>query len=184
MADRRMISKNLFECDEMLSMNPGARLLYLGLLVNSDDNGVTRCGTRYAKNIECKIEDMKELAKSDFVIVFDDTDTKTDEIEENKSYRFVLRHWHTMNTLRRDRKKLPKGKIFDLITLDENSEYRLKGDNDCSYIEQVKRQLDEKDEKKQSQSEKKDLNAREEANISALNQHSDAEVLYNSGEPF
>ncbi len=47
---RRMIDADIFQCADLITLPPAARLLFIGLIVNADDEGLGRAEPAYLRN--------------------------------------------------------------------------------------------------------------------------------------
>ena len=93
MAQRRFISKSVLETDNFLEMTPTQKLLYIYLVLTSDDDGINnniRTQLYYANAKESDIEAIKEHN-----MIIRDSDSKA----------VCIVHWHIHNAVPTDRYK-------------------------------------------------------------------------------
>lgn len=92
MANRRMFSKDVTESDEFLDLTASAQCLYLHLCMVADDDGFIDSPKRTIRCCRCTEEDMYDLEKSGFVIIFE-------------RGIVVITDWHRNNQIQKDRYK-------------------------------------------------------------------------------
>lgn len=92
MATRRMFSKEITDSDSFIAMPHSSQVLYFHLAMNADDDGFVNCVLRTLRATGTTNEDLKTLAESGFVIMF-------------QSGVLVIRHWKLCNAIQKDRYK-------------------------------------------------------------------------------
>lgn len=92
MATRRMFSKEVMYSDIFIDMTTNAKLLYVYLNLNADDEGVISNPKAVARFAGLEVESIKELEKNGFVIPFE-------------TGVIVVTHWYMYNQIRKDRAK-------------------------------------------------------------------------------
>lgn len=90
MAERRMLSKSITGSDDFLSLGFEARVLYLHLIAEADDDGFVANLKKQIRIVGTDERALSELVESDFLIRF-------------PSGVCAIRHWHVHNRVRRDR---------------------------------------------------------------------------------
>ena len=90
-----MLSRPFLESDAFLELPVSAKLLYVYLDLNGDDDGFIDSPKRIARMIGATEDDLKLLVVKYYVIAFE-------------SGVVVIRHWKQHNTLRNDRYKATK----------------------------------------------------------------------------
>lgn len=114
MANRRMFSRDIMTNDAFVELSIEARLLYVYLNLDADDDGFIENPRGVARLSGCKWGSMDELKNAGFVIEF-----------ENGV--FVVTHWMIHNLIRKDRKKDTRFKgLLSKIGLNARNEYTLK----------------------------------------------------------
>lgn len=113
MAERRMFAKTIIDSDAFLDMPLSAQALYFHLSMRADDDGFINKPKSIMRTCGCKDDDIKILFAKKFVIPFE-------------SGIVVIKHWKIHNYIRKDAYVETKYKEEKaLLTLDENSAYRL-----------------------------------------------------------
>ena len=92
MAERRMFSKTIIECDKFIDMPLSSQCLYFHLSMNADDDGFVDSPKKIKRSIGCTDDDLKILVSKGFIIPFE-------------SGVVVITHWNVNNSIRGDRKK-------------------------------------------------------------------------------
>ena len=92
MANRRMFSRDILQSDAFIDLSNDARLLYIYLNMDADDDGFIENPKGVARLAGCKFDNMEELKAAGFLL----------ECEKGV---FVVTHWKIHNSIRRDRKK-------------------------------------------------------------------------------
>lgn len=102
MAQRRMISKELFNEDGFLMLSHDAMVLYVYLCLNADDDGFVSNPVMVMRSIGSTAGDKGELENAEYVIDFDNG-------------VLLIRHWKMMNTI-------PAQKYKETTRLSEKSQ--------------------------------------------------------------
>lgn len=92
MASRRMFSRDILQSDNFIDLSIDARLLYIYLNMDADDDGFIENPKGVARIAGCNFGHMEELKAAGFVM------------ECDKGV-FVVTHWKIHNAIRKDRKK-------------------------------------------------------------------------------
>ena len=92
MANRRMFSREIMQSDSFIELSTEARLLYVYLNLNADDDGFVDNPKGLARLAGCKYDCMEELKEAGFVMEFDGS-------------VFVVVHWMVHNYIPKDRYK-------------------------------------------------------------------------------
>ena len=92
MATRRMFSREVMDSDIFIDMTTNAKLLYVYLNLNADDEGFISNPKAVARFTGLAIENMEELEKNGFIIPFN-------------TGVIVVTHWYMHNQIRKDRAK-------------------------------------------------------------------------------
>ena len=92
MATKRMFSKEVMDSDIFIDMTTNAKLLYVYLNLNADDEGFISNPKAVARFTGLEVESVKELEKNGFVIPFE-------------TGVIVVTHWNMHNQIRKDRAK-------------------------------------------------------------------------------
>ena len=117
MAERRMFAKTIIDSDAFLEMPTTSQLLYFHLSMRADDDGFVNKPKSLMRMVGCKDDDLKLLFVKKFLIPFE-------------SGVVVIKHWKIHNYIRKDTYTETKYKEEKAaLELDENSAYRLTGDN-------------------------------------------------------
>ncbi len=101
MSKRRCLAVDVFESGEFLSISSRAKVLYVGLVLRSDDEGVVINPTTVMRVTSTGKKEMAELVKSGFVM----------EIEG----MYVICHWHVHNKI--SPSKVTKSVYQDVLAL-------------------------------------------------------------------
>ena len=115
-ANKRMISRGIIESDRFAEVDKSAQLLYFYLLISADDEGFVANPRRILKLLDIEFEEMKKLARSRLLVLFD-------------TGICAITDWNIHNWIRDNRKKKT---IFtserNALEAKENDSYRLKPD--------------------------------------------------------
>ena len=90
MANRRMFSREIMQSDAFIELSNDARLLYVYLNLNADDDGFVDNPKVVARLAGCKYNTVEELKASGFVL-------------ECETGVFVVVHWMVHNYIQKDR---------------------------------------------------------------------------------
>ena len=113
MASRRMFSKNVLESDMFLDMPAGAKLLYIYLSLNADDDGFVNGPRKVMRETNSTEDDLKVLAAQSFIYLFE-------------TGVVVVRHWKMQNTIQRDRyRKTTNSREMSMLTVASDKSYEL-----------------------------------------------------------
>ena len=113
MADRRMISKEVFDADKFIDLSPKARLLYVYMILHSDDSGFTNGIKKLMFEACASNSDLKALVKNGYVIQFE-------------SGVYLIAHWLLMNKVQPSRfKQTSFVKELASVILNEDKVYEL-----------------------------------------------------------
>lgn len=115
MAERRMISKSIIKSDTFLDMPATTQNLYFHMLLDADDDGFINAPKSIMRMIGAKDDDMKVLAAKQFVIPFE-------------SGVVVIKDWKIHNYIQNDRYKPSTLPERDLLNIQKDKTYTLKGD--------------------------------------------------------
>jgi hypothetical protein len=105
MNQRRMISNGIYFDEEFSQLSLGARMLFIGMVVNADDEGRLTGNAKFLKALIFPLDDMtfdqvsaylEEIAQSMKSVLFYEVD--------GKSY-ISFRKWEEFQTIRADRKR-------------------------------------------------------------------------------
>ena len=73
MAERRMFSKTIIECDKFIDMPLSSQCLYFHLSMNADDDGFVDSPKKIKRSIGCTDDDLKILVsksrKLEFIVL-------------------------------------------------------------------------------------------------------------------
>lgn len=111
MAERRFISKQIFNDDIFTDLEVQARLLYAYLILNADDDGFLKNTKQMMFLSGADINDLQTLVSAGYLYEF-------------PSGAFVIRHWNMMNKVQPTRKS-------DTIYQNEKSELTIINDVYC-----------------------------------------------------
>lgn len=92
MANKRMFSREIMENDIFLNLSKSARLLYVYINLNADDDGFTARTRAIMSLCNADDKDLQELINTGFIIRFE-------------TGVIVVAHWNIHNTIQRDRYK-------------------------------------------------------------------------------
>ncbi len=92
MAKCRMISKEVVEDIEYLSLTAPAQVLYIFLCLNADDEGFVPCTKRVIKQLGLSARARNALVERGFLIYFEESDVT------------LIRHWHRHNKILRPKR--------------------------------------------------------------------------------
>lgn len=120
MANKRMFSREITESDSFLDLSLSAQSLYFHACLAADDEGFISSGKRIARAIGATEQELAELVKSGFLILFPESGV------------YVAAHFWVNNTLRSDRfhetvyqterkqLELTENKVYQLRKPDDN----------------------------------------------------------------
>ena len=113
MAKRRCFSVDFFENEKFLMLNDKSKVLYFGLLLHSDDDGVVINPTAIMRLLKKQKKYFDELVENGFLMQVDDI--------------FVIKHWNLHNKIQPSKKTptLYQDEIKKLL-LSQTGEYELK----------------------------------------------------------
>lgn len=113
MADRRMISKSVFDSDKFTDLSSKARLLYVYMILHSDDSGFTNSIKKLMWEARASNSELKELVSSGYVIQFE-------------TGVYLIAHWLLMNKVQPSRaKETLFVKELASVVLNEDKVYEL-----------------------------------------------------------
>ena len=115
MAERRMMSKSIIKSDTFLDMPATTQNLYFHMLLDADDDGFINAPKSIMRMIGAKEDDMKVLVAKQFVIPFE-------------SGVVVIKDWKIHNYIQNDRYKPSTLPERDLLNIQKDKTYTLKGD--------------------------------------------------------
>lgn len=115
MAERRMMSKSIIKSDAFLDMPATTQNLYFHMLLDADDDGFINAPKSIMRMIGAKDDDMKVLTAKQFVIPFE-------------SGVVVIKDWKIHNYIQNDRYKPSTLPERDLLNIQKDKTYTLKGD--------------------------------------------------------
>ena len=115
MAERRMMSKSIIKSDTFLDMPATSQNLYFHMLLDADDDGFINAPKSIMRMIGAKDDDMKVLVAKQFVIPFE-------------SGVVVIKDWKIHNYIQNDRYKPSTLPERDLLNIQKDKTYTLKGD--------------------------------------------------------
>lgn len=124
MAERRMFSGAVTESDLFLDMPATAQVLYFMLGMKGDDDGFVSSPKAIVRMCGAKTEDLSELEKRGFVIIFD-------------SGVVLIRHWRVNNQIRSDRYRPSSCKEKALVTCGDDLVYQLSTNGETDGIRMV-----------------------------------------------
>lgn len=115
MAKRRCFSVDLFEDEKFLNLNDKSKVLYFGLILHSDDEGVIINPTAVMRLLKKQKKYFDELIENGFVM-------RVDKM-------FVIKHWNLHNHIQPSKKtdSLYQNELSKL-TINQSKEYELKTD--------------------------------------------------------
>lgn len=117
MANRRMLSKFVFENDDFLDMPAESQALYAHLVINADDDGFIDHPNAIRRMTGFSIDSLKLLIAKGFLLPFSDS-------------LVVVAHWEMQNHIQPS-KKTPT--VYtgqkEMLTIDEQGMYRKLSDN-------------------------------------------------------
>lgn len=127
MAERRLLSKKITDCDSFVEMGAAAQALYFHLNMGADDDGFNNQIQMAMYKAHASMDDLKILVLKNFLIKF-----------ENGVY--VIKDWRVHNTIRKDRYNPTSFQNeFKLLELND--------DNTYSFSSQMRLDLDFEDGK-------------------------------------
>lgn len=115
MAERRMMAKSIIKSDQFLDMPSTTQNLYFHMLLDADDDGFINAPKSIMRMIGAKDDDMKVLSAKQFVIPFE-------------SGVVVIKDWKIHNYIQNDRYKPSTLPERDLLNIQKDKTYTLKGD--------------------------------------------------------
>ena len=115
MAERRMMSKSIIKSDTFLDMPATTQNLYFHMLLDADDDGFINAPRSIMRMIGAKEDDMKVLVAKQFVIPFE-------------SGVVVIKDWKIHNYIQNDRYKPSTLPERNLLNIQKDKTYTLKGD--------------------------------------------------------
>ena len=125
MAERRMFAKTIIDSDAFLDMPLSTQALYFHLCLSADDEGFVGKPKTITRMIGAKLENLQELIKNKFVLLFD-------------TGVIVIKHWRINNTIRKDRRKeTTYRKEKELLNITDNESYSLTNGNNLIELENV-----------------------------------------------
>lgn len=110
-----MMSKSIIKSDTFLDMPATTQNLYFHMLLDADDDGFINAPKSIMRMIGAKDDDMKVLAAKQFVIPFE-------------SGVVVIKDWKIHNYIQNDRYKPSTLPERDLLNIQKDKTYTLKGD--------------------------------------------------------
>lgn len=117
MANRRMLSKFVFENDDFLDMPAESQALYAHLVINADDDGFIDHPNAIRRMTGFSVDSLKLLIVKGFLLPFSDS-------------LVVVAHWEMQNHIQPS-KKTPT--VYtgqkEMLTIDEQGIYRKLSDN-------------------------------------------------------
>lgn len=117
MANRRMLSKFVFENDDFLDMPAESQALYAHLVINADDDGFIDHPNAIRRMTGFSVDSLKLLIAKGFLLPFSDS-------------LVVVAHWEMQNHIQPS-KKTPT--VYtgqkEMLTIDEQGIYRKLSDN-------------------------------------------------------
>ena len=93
MAERRMFSKTITDCDAFISLPATTQALYFHLALTADDDGISNEVRHAIFNAHATDKDLKSLIEKRFIFYFEDRGVA------------VIKHWGVHNKIRGDRRK-------------------------------------------------------------------------------
>ena len=123
MANRRMISKDVYHEDSFIEMSRDSRLLYTYLVLNADDDGLIDNPLSVARMADCEYKTcIEELEKANFIIKLSDK-------------LFVVSHWLWQNQVQPSRRNDTKyqNEFKNLLIIDANKVY-IKRSETCQHL--------------------------------------------------
>ena len=114
MAERRMMSKLIIKSDTFLDMPATTQNLYFHMLLDADDDGFINAQKSIMRMIGAKEDDMKVLVAKQFVIPFE-------------SGVVVIKDWKIHNYIQNDRYKPSTLPERNLLNIQKDKTYTLKG---------------------------------------------------------
>ena len=115
MAERRMMAKSIIKSDTFLDMPATTQNLYFHMLLDADDDGFINAPKSIMRMIGAKEDDMKVLVAKQFVIPFE-------------SGVVVIKDWKIHNYIQNDRYKPSTLPERNLLNIQKDKTYTLKGD--------------------------------------------------------
>ena len=115
MAERRKMSKSIIKSDTFLDMPATTQNLYFHMLLDADDDGFINAPKSIMRMIGAKEDDMKVLVAKQFVIPFE-------------SGVVVIKDWKIHNYIQNDRYKPSTLPERNLLNIQKDKTYTLKGD--------------------------------------------------------
>ena len=125
MADKRMFNTKIVQSDAFLEMELTTQALYFHLCLSADDEGFVGKPKTITRMIGAKLENLQELIKNKFILLFD-------------TGVIVIKHWRINNTIRKDRRKETTYlKEKELLNITDNESYSLTSGNNIKELENV-----------------------------------------------
>ena len=119
MAERRMFSKKVVDCDVFLDMPLSTQCLYFHLALRADDDGFVNKVKRIMRMIGSSDDDLRILIAKDFVKTFE-------------SGLIVITHWKIHNYIQKDRYRPSEFSEKSLLTLGKSGIYEFVTEIDAS----------------------------------------------------
>lgn len=114
-----MLAKTIIESDAFLEMSITARLLYVYLNMNADDDGFVNAPKKVCRISGLSVSDIDELIEHKFLLSFPGV--------------VVIKHWWIHNSIPKDRRKPTKYQdLLRQLRLDENKAYTFSV-TDCTH---------------------------------------------------
>ena len=116
-----MLAKSVVEQDSFYDLSPGAKVLYLYLNLEADDDGFCDCVRAVMRTCGASPDDLRQLTDGGFLIAF-------------SGGVVAVKHWKTNNQIRQDRYH-PTVYAAEkaLLTIGRAGEYRLKTEEEQQY---------------------------------------------------
>ena len=115
MAKRRCFCVDLFEDEKFLNLNDKSKVLYFGLVLHSDDEGVIINQTAVMRLLKKQKKYFDELIENGFVM-------RVDKM-------FVIKHWHLHNHIQPSKKTESMYQdVLSKLIVNKSKEYELKTD--------------------------------------------------------
>ncbi len=132
MANRRMISKGIFQDDRFTDLPPVPRLLYCYLILEADDDGFITSKKSAMMFAGAKESDLQKLIDNNYIIKF-------------PSGVCVIRHWLQMNKVQETRKTVTN-------FIDEMAQLKIEKDGSYTLCQQIVNDLSAQSNSGQSNS--------------------------------
>lgn len=116
MAKKRCLSVDVFESESFLKLTKNSRILYVGLLLHADDDGIVENYLSVMRLLVASKKQIDELENAGFLIKFENV--------------YVIKHWHRHNQIPPSKKEPSMyNEVLKNLIINGKKEYELKKEN-------------------------------------------------------